>query len=217
MGAIRPPPTLIERLWSDPHARASAAAAECETQLQEWAQARGLPTPAYREIERKGPDHDPEFRVTVELRSCPGRGARPLQAGSRAGRSRRHAQRVGRQGGPPRWMMTGVRRLQRPRCGFVALIGATQRRKSTLINALVGTKVAIVSHKVQTTRSLLRGIAIAGEAQLIFIDTPGIFAPKRRLDRPWCRAPGRVRTMPTSSAVLIDARRGIDDAGRRDA
>src|SRR5438046_5600206 len=69
------------------------------------------------------------------------------------------------------------------RCGFIALIGAPNVGKSTLINALVGRKVAIVSHKVQTTRTLLRGIAIAGASQLVFIDTPGIFAPKRRLDR----------------------------------
>jgi GTP-binding protein Era len=69
------------------------------------------------------------------------------------------------------------------KCGFIALMGAPNVGKSTLINALVGSKVAIVSHKVQTTRSLLRGIAIVRPSQLIFIDTPGVFAPKRRLDR----------------------------------
>src|SRR4030081_4130821 len=69
------------------------------------------------------------------------------------------------------------------RCGFIALIGAPNVGKSTLINALVGTKVAIVSHKVQTTRALLRGIATVGGTQLVFIDSHGIFAPRRRLDR----------------------------------
>ena len=69
------------------------------------------------------------------------------------------------------------------RCGFVALIGAPNAGKSTLINALVGSKVSIVSHKVQTTRMLVRGIAIERTSQLIFVDTPGIFAPRRRLDR----------------------------------
>ncbi len=69
------------------------------------------------------------------------------------------------------------------RCGFVALIGAPNVGKSTLVNALVGAKVTIVSKKVQTTRALIRGIAMEGQSQIILVDTPGIFAPKRRLDR----------------------------------
>ena len=68
------------------------------------------------------------------------------------------------------------------RCAFVAIIGAPNAGKSTLVNALVGAKVSIVSHKVQTTRVPLRGIATEGDSQLVFIDTPGVFAPKKRLD-----------------------------------
>jgi len=82
------------------------------------------------------------------------------------------------------------------RCGFVALIGAPNVGKSTLLNALVGAKVTIVSHKVQTTRSLVRGIAIEGPAQIVFIDTPGIFPPKRRLDRAMVTTAWPARTMP---------------------
>jgi len=69
------------------------------------------------------------------------------------------------------------------RCGFTAIIGAPNAGKSTLVNALVGTKVAIVSPKVQTTRANVRGVAMRGETQIVFVDTPGIFKPRRRLDR----------------------------------
>jgi GTP-binding protein Era len=69
------------------------------------------------------------------------------------------------------------------RCGFIAVIGAPNAGKSSLVNALVGAKVSIVTHKVQTTRARVRGVAIEGETQLVFIDTPGIFMPRRRLDR----------------------------------
>ena len=69
------------------------------------------------------------------------------------------------------------------RSGFVSLLGAPNAGKSTLVNKLVGTKVSIVTHKVQTTRALVRGIAIEDRTQIVFVDTPGVFAPKRRLDR----------------------------------
>jgi len=97
------------------------------------------------------------------------------------------------------------------RCGFVALIGAPNVGKSTLVNALVGTKVAIVSHKVQTTRALLRGIAVVDGAQLVFVDTPGIFAPKRRLDRAMVTAAWAGAENADIAAVLIDAKRGLDE------
>ncbi|MEM1385877.1 MAG: GTPase, partial [Pseudomonadota bacterium] len=69
------------------------------------------------------------------------------------------------------------------RFGFAALIGEPNAGKSTLLNALVGSKVAIVTHKVQTTRMPIRGVAIEGETQIVFVDTPGLFRPRRRLDR----------------------------------
>ncbi|MGH6819913.1 MAG: GTPase Era, partial [Methylocella sp.] len=95
-------------------------------------------------------------------------------------------------------------------CGFVALIGAPNAGKSTLINRLVGTKVSIVSRKVQTTRSSVRGIALEGNAQIVFVDTPGIFAPKRRLDRAMVEAAWGSTGDADAAALLVDVQRGID-------
>ncbi len=97
------------------------------------------------------------------------------------------------------------------RCGFIALIGAPNAGKSTLINALVGSKVAIVTPKVQTTRTLLRGIAMEGRAQLVFLDTPGIFAPRRRLDRAMVTTAWSGAHDADIVAVLIDAKSGLND------
>ncbi len=69
------------------------------------------------------------------------------------------------------------------RAGFIALIGEPNAGKSTLLNRMVGAKVSIVTHKVQTTRARIRGVAMQGDAQLVFVDTPGLFKPRRRLDR----------------------------------
>jgi GTP-binding protein Era len=96
------------------------------------------------------------------------------------------------------------------RCGFVALIGAPNAGKSTLINALVQSKVSIVSHKVQTTRMPVRGIAIEGASQFVFIDTPGIFAPKRRLDRAMVTSAWGGAQDADLTGLLIDARKGLD-------
>ena len=97
------------------------------------------------------------------------------------------------------------------RCGFVALIGAPNVGKSTLVNALVGSKVTIVSRKVQTTRALIRGIVIENNAQIILVDTPGIFAPKRRLDRAMVSTAWSGAHDADLVCVLLDARAGIDD------
>jgi GTP-binding protein Era len=97
------------------------------------------------------------------------------------------------------------------RCGFVALIGAPNVGKSTLVNALVGSKVTIVSRKVQTTRALIRGIVIENHAQIILVDTPGIFAPKRRLDRAMVSTAWSGAHDADIVCVLLDARAGIDE------
>jgi GTPase len=97
------------------------------------------------------------------------------------------------------------------RCGFIAVIGAPNAGKSTLVNALVGSKVSIISHKVQTTRALIRGIAVEKGSQLIFVDTPGIFSPRRRLDRAMVTTAWSGAHEADLVGVLIDARKGLDD------
>lgn len=106
---------------------------------------------------------------------------------------------------------TGIGEGEGTRCGFVALIGAPNAGKSTLLNALVGSKVTIVSHKVQTTRALIRGISVEGQSQIIFVDTPGIFAPKRRLDRAMVTTAWSGAHEADLTAVLVDARKGLDE------
>ena len=93
------------------------------------------------------------------------------------------------------------------RCGFVALIGAPNAGKSTLMNALVGEKVTIVTRKAQTTRSTVRGVVTRGEAQIVFVDTPGLFAPKRRLDRAMVASAWGAAADADVLALLIDAKK----------
>ncbi len=95
------------------------------------------------------------------------------------------------------------------RSGFVALIGATNAGKSTLLNRLVGAKVSIVSHKVQTTRAIVRGIAIHKTAQIVFMDTPGIFKPRRRLDRAMVMSAWGGAKDADLIMLLIDSERGL--------
>ncbi|HEX2447572.1 MAG TPA: GTPase Era [Methyloceanibacter sp.] len=98
------------------------------------------------------------------------------------------------------------------RCGFVAIIGAPNSGKSTLTNALVGAKVSIVTHKAQTTRGPVRGIALIGNSQVILVDTPGIFQPKRRLDRAMAQAAWERAGDADLVALVIDAKYGLDTA-----
>ncbi|HYA73713.1 MAG TPA: GTPase, partial [Roseiarcus sp.] len=104
--------------------------------------------------------------------------------------------------------------MSETRCGFVALIGAPNAGKSTLLNALVGSKVSIVSRKAQTTRTAVRGIIVEGASQIIFVDTPGLFAPKRRLDRAMVASAWGAAGDADALALLIDARQEILSAGK---
>lgn len=100
------------------------------------------------------------------------------------------------------------------RAGFVALIGAPNAGKSTLLNAVVGSKVSIVTHKVQTTRALVRGIVIHKRSQIIFVDTPGIFTPRRRLDRAMVTTAWGSAADADVIGLLVDAKRGLTEEDR---
>ncbi len=105
----------------------------------------------------------------------------------------------------------GAQNSEEKRCGFVAVIGAPNAGKSTLVNRMVGGKVTIVSRKVQTTRTPLRGITALGNTQLVFIDTPGIFEPKRRLDRAMVDAALGGAKSGDIVVFMIDSAQGLDD------
>src|SRR6202035_88837 len=104
---------------------------------------------------------------------------------------------------------------QPTRCGYVALIGAPNSGKSTLLNRLVGQKLAIVTPKPQTTRTRLLGITIEGAAQIIYVDTPGIFAPRRPLHRAMVAAAWSGAEDADRTVLLVDAARGVDRDTRR--
>ena len=106
--------------------------------------------------------------------------------------------------------------MSESRCGFIALVGAPNAGKSTLLNALVGAKISIVTRKAQTTRATVRGILVEGAAQVIFVDTPGLFAPKRRLDRAMVATAWGAAGDADALALLIDARQEIAAADKRE-
>ncbi|ABD53441.1 GTP-binding protein Era [Jannaschia sp. CCS1] len=97
------------------------------------------------------------------------------------------------------------------RAGFIALIGEPNAGKSTLLNRMVGAKVSIVTHKVQTTRARIRGVAMEGDSQLVFVDTPGLFRPRRRLDRAMVKAAWTGAADADVVVLLIEAHRGLTD------
>jgi len=101
------------------------------------------------------------------------------------------------------------------RAGFVALIGEPNAGKSTLLNRMVGAKISIVTHKVQTTRTRIRGIAMEGQSQIVFVDTPGLFQPRRRLDRAMVAAAWGGAADADITVLLIEAHRGMTDGVAR--
>src|SRR5271155_1182880 len=133
----------------------------------------------------------------------------------------RHPCKGGRMGEAPRGVSAsaaddaGAAAAIETRCGYVALIGAPNAGKSTLLNRLVGRKLSIVTPKPQTTRTRLLGIATEGPTQIIYVDTPGIFAPRRRLDRAMVAAAWLGAQDADRTVLLVDAARGLDRDTRR--
>lgn len=115
---------------------------------------------------------------------------------------------------PPPETLSGTPSETPTRCGFAALIGAPNAGKSTLLNALLGTKVSIVTPKVQTTRTRVLGIEITGDTQIVYVDTPGIFAPKRRLDRAMVAAAWAGAGDADVVCLLVDAERYLAERDR---
>ena len=101
--------------------------------------------------------------------------------------------------------------MSRTRAGFVALIGEPNAGKSTLLNRMVGAKISIVTHKVQTTRTRIRGVAIEGDSQIVFVDTPGLFRPRRRLDRAMVAAAWAGASDADVVVLMVEAHRGVTE------
>ncbi len=108
-----------------------------------------------------------------------------------------------------------IEKIVEKRCGFATLIGAPNAGKSTLTNRIIGTKVSIVTHKVQTTRARLRGILMEGDVQVVLVDTPGIFTPRRRLDRAMVEAAWLGAREGDVVLFLVDVERGMNEDAER--
>ena len=195
----------------EPRSRVAAQALrDPKTALQEWAHQLCGEPPTYEIMAREGPDHEPVFTIAVQVGE--------LEPETGSGSSKRAAEQVAatallvREGV---WTGAGGEcsvsdgPTPQTRSGFVALIGAPNAGKSTLLNRLVGAKVSIVTHKVQTTRALVRGIATRGAAQIVFVDTPGIFRPQRTLDRAMVTTAWGGASDADMVLALVDAERGL--------
>ena len=176
--------------------------------LQEWVQARGLGLPDYMVASRAGPPHAPEFVVTVAPAASPA--PAPPAASARPSNLRR------RTAAGARRVTSGSSPVAGSRCGFVAIVGAPNAGKSTLLNRLTGAKLSIVTPKAQTTRFRVLGILMRGESQVLLVDTPGIFTPRRRLDRAMVAAAWTGVRDADLALLLVDAKAGATRGGARD-
>ena len=201
-GGLEPAEAFVRSQWAPFLEGQQRAPVHPKSALQERAAEKKLGVPLY------------ELVVALRPAPCaalPGQGQpRPPRRGRGRGRFEAGSRnrRRGRAAGEDQ-MTT--------RCGLVAVLGAPNAGKSTLVNALVGQKVAIVSPKAQTTRARLMGIAIEGESQMLLVDTPGIFTPNRRLDRAMVKAAWEGAEDADRVVLVIDAAAKVGAAGRGDA
>ena len=190
---------FVRRAWDDAMMAQSAPPKDAKTGLQEWTQARGLPLPAYTVVSRAGPPHAPVFVISGDGRWDAGHRHGRHQAGGGAGGRRRSA---------------GEAQPVSTRCGYAAIVGAPNAGKSTLLNRLTGEKLSIVTPKAQTTRFRVLGILMRGESQILLVDTPGIFRPRRRLDRAMVAAAWTGAQDADLVLLLADAKAGATEAVR---
>jgi GTPase len=195
-GGLKPAEKFILKHWAQMLKANEIRPRDPKSALQEFVQGAGLPAPSYRHDSRDGPDHAPCLhRHCPCARSRADSGHRRLQAGRRTRSGARDAAIDRRP-----FVIIDTK------SGFAAIIGAPNAGKSTLVNRLVGSKVSIVTHKVQTTRFPVRGVMMRGDAQVVLVDTPGIFAPKRRLDRAMVRSAWEGAMDADAVVHLVDAR-----------
>ena len=171
--------------------------------LQEWALGRALALPTYTMLDKTGPAHAPTITVSVNI---DGLGEIKAEGPSRRV-AEQDAARVALE-----TFADGSENMNEPsqtRCGFIAVLGAPNAGKSTLVNAIVGTKVSIVTHKVQTTRGRVMGIRIVENDQIVFVDTPGIFMPKKKLERAMVDAAWSGADDADMALLLVDAAAGM--------
>ena len=189
---------FVRRAWNDAMIVQADPPKDAKTALQEWAQKRGLDLPAYvdrpsvRAAARAGVHRQRNSRIISRHRH-----RRQPPGGRTTGR-----------GSPPR---SAVSMSQPPpaRCGFIAIVGAPNAGKSTLMNRLTGAKLSIVSPKAQTTRFRVLGILMRAESQVLLVDTPGIFRPKRKLDRAMVAAAWSGAADADLAILLVDAKSGL--------
>ena len=191
--------SFIERNWRPLLESAKAAPKPPKSALQEWCAANNRKVPVYEVTAKEGPPHAMRFEVTVSVK-----GFAPVAATANSKQPPKPPQRK------PFW-----RKRMSQHCGHVAILGAPNAGKSTLTNALVGQKVAIVSPKAQTTRTRLMGIALEGDAQIILVDTPGIFAPNRRLDRAMVAAAWEGASDADLILMVVDGRGGAGPKSKK--